>query len=509
MRDVAVVTVARSDWGIYRSVLKELVDTAGLAPRIICSGMHVNSQFGMTVELVERDAAGLGIPVEQVPMLISSDKPADVASAIADGARGFGQSFARNQPDVLLVLGDRFEMFSAVTAAVPFVLPVFHIHGGERTAGAIDDALRHAMTKMSHVHFVSTRDYGRRVRQLGEDPWRIVVSGAPALDELKRILPVSRGDAANSCGLDPTKPYVLVAFHPTTLDVGAAESQCRVLFDALDDFGMQALFMMPNADPGGSVIRSMIQSACGDNAKWRSVENLPFHLYACILSNAAVFLGNSSSGIIEAPTFDVPVVNVGRRQEGRIRGLNVVDVDVDRSAVLDAMLMTQSTAWRRSHLKGVNPYYAGGAAQIIAKTILEMPLDSRLRNKGFVDIPVLRSRRSISDIAVVASASLRDVLICIDRNRCGAACVVDAAGRLLDVVTDGDVRRAMLVGAGLESSVNVLRRAPETRRGPILGAVGESEHVWYERMVKASVRQLPIVDGDLLIDLVLIDELIL
>jgi UDP-hydrolysing UDP-N-acetyl-D-glucosamine 2-epimerase len=511
MLDVAVVTVARSDWGIYRSVLRELTTTPGIAPRVLASGMHLNERFGMTVRTVDEEASALGIPVERVPMDIVSDAPADVAAAMGVGVVGFSRSFARQRPDILLVLGDRFEMFSAVTAAVPFVLPVFHIHGGERTAGAIDDALRHAMTKMSHVHFVSTRDYGRRVRQLGEDSWRIVVSGAPALDELKLMAPASREEAGRLCGLELSEPYLLVAFHPTTLEVGAAESQATVLFEALEELGMPTVFMMPNADPGGSIIRGMVLSACDANRRWTWVENLPFQQFATIMCNAAVFVGNSSSGIIEAPTFGVPVVNVGRRQEGRVRGSNVIDVDVERAAVVAAVTNAQTPEWRASHLSGRNPYDAGGASRIIAKTINEMPLDARLLNKGFVDVPVLRHRRPVQEFAVSSTASLRDVLGCINRNRCGAACVVDDAGRLLDVVTDGDVRRAMLVGETLESSVEILGRlrAGAGRTGPVLGNVGEPEHVWHERMIQASVRQLPIVDGDSVVDLVLVDEVAL
>jgi len=509
MRDVALVTVARSDWGIYRPVLRQLACTAGVAVRVLASGMHLSHRFGMTVNMVEEECAGLGVTVEQVPMGMLSDRPEDVAVAMADGVANFGRTFAARRPDILLVLGDRFEMFSAVAAAVPFVLPVFHIHGGERTAGAVDDAMRHAMTKMSHVHFVSTREYGRRVRQLGEDSWRIVVSGAPALDELKLLPPVSREELTSQCGLDLSDPYLLVAFHPTTLEVGSATREGTALMDALKVVMMPTVFMMPNADPGGSEIRRMILSECDENGDWHYVENLPFNSFAALMKGAAVFVGNSSSGIIEAPTFGIPVVNIGRRQEGRLRGSNVIDVDIDRESIVNGVSLAQSAEWRAANLTGSNPYDAGGAAQVIASTIGEVPLGPRLTDKGFVDVPVARHARLVQDIVVGSNATLRDALTSINRNRCGAVCVVDTQGHLLDVVTDGDVRRAILAGESIESPVSILAalRVAAGKQPPITGRVGDSEEDWKMRMREAVIRQLPIVDNGVVVDLVLLDEI--
>ncbi len=506
MRDIALVTVARSDWGIYRSVAKELAKTPGIALRVLASGMHLNERFGLTIRLVEEEAAALGVPVERVAMKLASDAPADIAAAMGAGLQGFGHSFEARRPDILLVLGDRFEMFSAVAAATPFVLPVFHIHGGERTAGAIDDALRHAMTKMSHVHFVSTRDYGRRVRQLGEDAWRIVVSGAPALDDVRTLSGIDAATLTSRLGVDVSKPYILMAYHPTTLEPGSAAEEGRAVLDALTATGLPVAIMMPNADPGGLVLRDLIESACAQHPSWRTVENLSFQVYLNTMRRAAAFVGNSSSGIIEAPSLGVPVVNIGRRQEGRVRGANVVDVAPDRDSIVNGIRLTQDPLWRSRHLTGVNPYDAGGAAQTIARTIAEIPLDSRLCNKGFVDVPVARRPRPPSEFTVAKDACLRDVVACINDNRAGIAVVVDGLGVPVDVVTDGDVRRALLAGATLESPVRFLQ--VRRRTAPRLGSIGGSEQDWISAMKDGQVRQLPLLDDvGRVVDLVLLDEL--
>ncbi len=507
MRDIALVTVARSDWGIYRPVLRELAMTPGLSPRILASGMHLAERFGNTLRLVEEDAAAFGVSVEPVPMDIDSDAPVDVASAMGMGLRSFAQSFAARRPDVVLVLGDRFEMFAAVAAAVPFVLPVFHIHGGERTAGAIDDALRHAMTKMSHVHFVSTRDYSRRVRQLGEDAWRIILSGAPALDELGRLEQLSLPDLGAKLSFDLGREYLVVAYHPTTLEPGEARTQGDELLAALKDIGLPVIFMMPNADPGGSVIRTAIKNVCRDRDDWVWVENLNFPSYAALLRSALALVGNSSSGIIEAPFFQLPVVNIGRRQEGRVRAGNVIDVGQNAGDISRGIQLAQNADWRKMHLIGRNPYDAGGASRIIARTIAEIPLDSRLSNKGFVDVPVPRERRSVDEFSVVAGSTLREVVRCIDLNRTGMAVVIDKNEALVDVVTDGDIRRALLAGAGLDDSVGLLAGRRPGGVPPRVGQLGESEAEWVERMRGAKVRQLPIVDDGRVVDMVLLDEL--
>lgn len=383
MRSVVAVTVGRSDWGIYRPVLRRLAAADGVALRILAAGTHLSTEFGLTVGDVDADGFG---EVERVEMLLGSDSPAAVAKSIGIGVMAFAQSFAARRPDLLLVLGDRFEMFAAVAAAVPFIIPVAHIHGGERTAGAIDDALRHAMTKMSHLHFVSTEAYGRRVRQLGEEAWRVVVSGAPALDELMTMTPMSPAEVRERFGVDVDGEFALCTFHPTTLEPGAAAEQGRALLDGLARSGLRALFTMPNADPGGRVLREQMRAACAQHPGWLAVESLGARGYASTLGRASVVVGNSSSGIIEAPHFGVPVVNIGTRQDGRVRAANVVDVAADADAIVAGIARARSVAFRATLVGAVNPYGDGAASGRIVDVLRDVPLDARLVRKGFVDV---------------------------------------------------------------------------------------------------------------------------
>ena len=511
MRTVALVTVARSDWGIYRPVLRELAGTPGIAVRVLASGMHLSERFGLTIRLVEEEAAAFGVPVERVPMDIVSDAPVDVAAAMSAGVAGFARSYAARRPDVLLVLGDRFEMFSAVAAAVPFVLPVFHIHGGERTAGAIDDALRHAMTKMSHMHFVSTREYGRRVRQLGEDSWRIVVCGAPALDEFHRLPRPDLAALSAHLNFSLERPYLLAAFHPTTLEPGAAADQGDAFLAGLAGAEMPVLFMMPNADPGGLVLRQMIQRACAEHADWHFVENLAFEEYAAVMRSSVAMVGNSSSGIIEAPYFRVPVVNIGKRQEGRVRAANVIDVDNDAQEVSAALQFAMSEAMKSRLAELRHPYDAGGAATVIKDVVATVPLDGSLTQKGFVDLPSAGRRREPADFIVAPHASIRDVVACVDRNRTGIAVVVNERGSIVDVVTDGDVRRALVAGGDLAMPISSIlgRRLVSTYPVPVVANVGSSDDELLHTMIERKVRQIPIVDRNgKIIDLVVLEDLV-
>ena len=505
MRTIALVTVGRSDWGIYRPIVRLLAAAPDVRLRVLVSGMHLSMEFGSTANVVESEL-GPGVEVEQIDMLLSSDAPQAVAKSMGMGLASFAQSFAHNRPDILLVLGDRFEMFAAVAAAVPFIIPVAHVHGGERTAGAIDDALRHAMTKLSHLHFVSTAEYGRRVRQLGEDAWRVVVSGAPAIDELLRLVPRDGERVSSEAGFDVERVCVLVSFHPTTLERGAALAQGRTLIEALEHVGLPTLFMMPNADPGGRVLRNLVRERCATNHEWHAVENLSFETYVEVLRRTAVLGGNSSSGISEAPPLGIPVVNVGARQEGRVRAKNVVDVQCDVTAIANAIGAACGGGFRE-RLSFVNPYGNGGAASAIVGFLQTVPLDRLLVRKGFIDIPTPTRRRNPADFTVHYDASLFDVAACIDRNRAGVAIVVDSNGCLLDTITDGDIRRALLGGATLDLRAAALStRRTSSYPNPVYGEAGLGDEAYALIMRKARVRQLPVLLDGVVVDLICSDD---
>ena len=230
MRNIGLVSVARSDYGLSRPIMARIEADPNLRLHLIAAGMHLAPEFGLTVREIEADGFEIG---ERIEMLLSSDSPEGISKSIGLGTIGFAQAFGRFRPDILVVMGDRYEMFAAALAALPFKIPLAHIHGGELTQGAFDDALRHAMTKLSHLHFVSTDEYARRVIQLGEEPWRVTVSGAPSLDNLKGLQLMGAAELASGFGLDFQTPPLIVTFHPVTLEYEQTERQIDELLAAL------------------------------------------------------------------------------------------------------------------------------------------------------------------------------------------------------------------------------------------------------------------------------------
>lgn len=385
MRTIAVVTVGRSDFGIYQPVLEAIRNDPSLEYRLIVSGMHLSPYYGRTVEGIE--AEGYTVD-ERVEMLLAADTPEGVAKSMGLGVMGFAQSYAHSRPDLLLVLGDRFEMHAAALAALPFNIPVAHIHGGEVTEGAMDEALRHAITKLSHLHFTSTEAYARRVIQLGEEPWRVTVAGAPSLDHLKNLPLLSAAEMEERFGLHIAEAPLLVTFHPVTLAPGQASAHIAALLQALQDSGLPVIFTLPNADMGNSLIRQAIAAYVEAHPeKAQAVENLGTQGYFSLMRLAVAMVGNSSSGIIEAASFNLPVVNIGTRQRGRVRGRNVLDVGYNQSEILDGIRRAQSPELR-SALEGLqNPYGDGQAAERIVARLREVPLDEKLLVKRFHDLP--------------------------------------------------------------------------------------------------------------------------
>lgn len=383
MRTIGVVTTSRADYGIYLPVLRRIREERGLALRLLATGMHLSPRFGCTAEAIEADGFEVS---ERIETLSDSDEPEAVAESMARGTAGFARLFARFRPDILVVLGDRFEMHAAALAALPFKIPVAHIHGGELTEGAIDDALRHSMTKLSHLHFVSAREHGRRLLQMGEELWRITVSGAPSLDNLASVRRLSAGELEARYGLRVTPETLLVTFHPTTLEYEDAGRQAAELVEALRASGRPVVFTMPNADTGGRTIRGHIERYVRSGSSARAVENLGTEGYFSVMALCAAMVGNSSSGLVEAPSFGLPAVNVGNRQRGRIRGANVVDVGYGREEIAAGIRRAVEPGFRES-LRGLpNPYGDGNASARIVARLRDVELSDRLVVKRFTDL---------------------------------------------------------------------------------------------------------------------------
>ena len=380
MRNIGVVTTSRADYGIYLPVLRRIQEDPDLNLNLLVSGMHLLPEFGSTVNSIEADGFDIS---DRVEISISSDSPEGIAGAMGHGLLGFAKSFARSKPDILLVLGDRYEMYSAVAASLPFNIPVAHIHGGESSEGAIDESIRHAITKMSHLHFVSTEVYGQRVIQMGEEPWRVVVSGAPSLDNVKTLTLLSKSELEQGFDLDLSKPTLMVTYHPVTLQYENTEDQAQQLLAALGEVDFNIVLTYPNADTSGRVIIKMIYRFAEQRENARVVDNLGTQAYFSLMSHAAAMVGNSSSGIIEAASFKLPVVNIGDRQLGRIRSENVADVSYEKDAILAGIARATSTGFRQEIENLPNCYGDGNAAERIVEKLNAVTLGRKLLMKRF------------------------------------------------------------------------------------------------------------------------------
>lgn len=377
-RAIGVVTVSRSDYGHLVPVLEALRDAPDLDCRLFVAGMHLSADFGRTMEAIEAD----GWPIaERVAMLEASDSPEAVATSTGRGVVGFARAYARQRPDLLVVLGDRFEMLAAAVAALPFALPVAHIHGGEASEGAMDNQIRHAITKLAHLHFASAPEHARRIAAMGEEAWRIHTVGAPGLDRLRTIALLSRGEVAEALGLPLAGPWLLVTFHPVTLESGDTAMHVDELLAALEKVDATLVVTYPNADTAGRTIIERIEEFAARGSHVRLARSLGDRLYLSLLKHADAMVGNSSSGLIEAPSFALPVVNVGSRQRGRLRGANVIDVGPARDEVFQGIQAALAPGARR-RLEGLpNPYGDGQAAARIVKVLREVALDARMIQK--------------------------------------------------------------------------------------------------------------------------------
>ena len=383
MRTIGVVTTTRADYGHYVPVLRKIQADPDLTLRLIVGGTHLSPEFGLTVNVIEQDGFEIA---ERVDMLSSSDTPEGISRSMGLGSIGFAEAYARFQPDILLVLGDRFEMHSAVAAAVPFKLPVAHIGGGESTEGAIDEAFRHSITKMSHLHFVSTQAYAQRVIQMGEEPWRVVVSGAPSLDNLHAVTLHNWQETKTRCGFDLDGPVLMVTFHPVTLAYEHTGNYMGELLSALDESGFDLVFTYPNADTNGRQIIEMIEEFASSRPRSWVAANLGTESYFSLMSHATAMVGNSSSGIIESASFNLPVVDIGDRQKGRIRGDNVMNVGYSTEEIRQGIKTVSSPGFRDSLAGLTNPYGDGNAAERIVNELKTVSIDDRLLMKHFHDI---------------------------------------------------------------------------------------------------------------------------
>ncbi|MDI6703309.1 MAG: UDP-N-acetylglucosamine 2-epimerase [bacterium] len=382
MKKIAVITGTRADYGLLHWILKEIDEDTDLELRLIVTGMHLSQEFGLTIKEIEKDGFKID---EKVEMLLSSDTGVGIAKSIGLGVIGFADVLERLDPDILLVLGDRFEIFAACTAAMALNIPIAHIAGGESTEGVIDEQIRHAITKMSHIHFPSIEFYAKRIRRMGEEDWRVFVVGGTGLDHIKRLDLMTKDEIERVLDIKIEKPTLLVTYHPVTLESEDTDRQVDELLRALEETGARIIFTYPNAEVKSREIIKKIKGFVLNYPKAKIFINLGQRRYLSLLKYVDVMIGNSSSGIIEAPSFELPVVNIGNRQKGRIRARNVIDVGYTKEEIIKGIDRALDKGFKRS-LKGLkNPYGNGDSSKRIVDVLKSIEIDDRLLKKRFSD----------------------------------------------------------------------------------------------------------------------------
>ncbi len=383
-RKVAVVTGSRAEYGLLRWLMQAMRDDPCLELQLIVTGMHLSPEFGLTYREIEADGFRIDRKIE---MLTSSDSAVGVTKSMGLGLIGFSEVFAEIRPDLIVVLGDRFEIFCAAAAALVARVPVAHLHGGETTEGAMDEALRHSISKMSHLHFVAAEAYRRRVIQLGEDPTRVFCVGGLGVDAIKRVTLLDRAALEAALGFQFESRNLLVTFHPVTLENGTTAQQTRELLAALAALeDTRLIFTMPNADTDGREAMVLIREFAASCPHARVFDSLGQVRYLSCLRYVDGVVGNSSSGLAEAPSFQKPTINIGDRQHGRLKAASVIDCLPQREAIAAALARMYSREFQNTLAQARNPYGDGGASDRILPIIREHSLEALLKKK-FFDFP--------------------------------------------------------------------------------------------------------------------------
>lgn len=382
MKKICVITGARSEYGLLAPLMRELKAARGVKLQVMATGMHLAPKFGLTWREIAADGFKIDAKVK-FPLPDDCGTPAAIGKALG----AIAQALKRLKPDVVVLLGDRFETFAAATAAYTLKIPIAHLHGGEITAGVFDEAFRHAVTKMSSLHFTSTGEYRRRVIQLGENPGTVFNVGAIGLDNVSQVKVLDREELGASLGVTLGGNLACVTFHPAMLEQAGPEAQLKELFKALDRFPrLQLLFTLPNADSGANAIIKAIGAYVRKNkARASAFSSLGVRRYLSLVKLSKVVIGNSSSGIIEAPSMKVPTVNIGSRQEGRARGASVIDCPASAGAIALAIKKALSPAFAPNLMKP-NPYGSGGTASRVGRILQERAAVGLTVKKTFYDV---------------------------------------------------------------------------------------------------------------------------
>jgi UDP-N-acetylglucosamine 2-epimerase (non-hydrolysing)/GDP/UDP-N,N'-diacetylbacillosamine 2-epimerase (hydrolysing) len=373
-RTIAAITTSRADYSHLYWPLKALAGHPDVDLKLIVFGSHLSAEFGNTVSEIEKD----GFPIAaRLECLLSSDTDVGMAKSIGVAVLSLSDCLAAMRPDVLLLIADRYEMLAPASVALALRIPIAHIEGGEISQGAIDDAVRNALTKMSHIHFTSTTGARERVISMCEEPWRVYRAGAPSLDHLQKSRLLSKEALGEKLQIDLEQPTAVVAYHPVTI-LSDTNEEVEELFAALEQMPQQLIFCHPNADAGGRILAARIRGLLEKRHNGHLFVNLPAIAYWSLLRHADLLLGNSSSGIMESASFGLPTVNVGMRQQGRERARNVLDAEASAASILQQVARATSSSFRESLVGMTNPYGDGHAAERIVEVLTSLPPRDRL-----------------------------------------------------------------------------------------------------------------------------------
>ena len=386
-RKICVITSSRADYGLLKPFLDELRICETIELQLIVTGSHLSPEFGHTYKEIENDGFAINGKIE---ILLSSDAPVGISKTMGLALISFAEEFDKLKPDIVVVMGDRYEIFSAVAAAHVNLLPVAHISGGEVTEGVIDDAFRHSITKMSHLHFTATEEYRRRVIQLGENPDSVFSVGETGLDNIKDIRLLTKTELKKTLGIRFDKRNILITFHPVTLEANTCKKQFQNLLSVLEEqMDTQLIFTKTNADTDGRVLNQMIDDYVERNSKSSvSFTSLGRLRYLSLLQFVDAVVGNSSSGIVEAPSFKIGTIDVGDRQKGRVKAQSIINCKPTKASIRNAFESLFSSRFQRALEKVENPYESEGGLRKIVEKIQEYLKDNKGLKKGFFDLDI-------------------------------------------------------------------------------------------------------------------------
>ena len=383
---IAILTATRAEYGLLSPIIKRMLQDDDINAKVLVTGAHLSPEFGFTYKEIEEDGVTIDKKIE---ILAKGDTGAAVSQTMGKALIKFGEYFECERPDALLVLGDRYETLAVCIAAMNAQIPVIHLYGGETTQGAIDEAIRHSISKMSYLHFTSTDEYRHRVIQLGENPNRVFAVGAIGVENALSLPLLSKNELEQSLGFSLDKPYVVATYHPVTLETISLDDQISDFFRAIEiKSNYTYIITKANADAGGRRVNEILEKFAKGKTNIHIVDSLGVKRYLSALKYCYMVMGNSSSGITEVPSFHIPTINIGDRQKGRTHAETVIDCKSDTDSILSAMEKAESEEYRKICLKAVNPFEKPNVAENIVSTIKSEMMNKAIDiKKIFYDIP--------------------------------------------------------------------------------------------------------------------------